>query len=109
MIAVSSLTSALAAFLLAAAEAAKAFPSWLAWKLAIELNNLDDEILRLSASTSPDRARLLQLEMRHGRLSRLYAVVSPAKVDTPSRSDLHTGDGRGLGQPAGPLGNPSRS
>lgn len=104
-----ALTSSLAAFLLAAAEAAKAFPVWLAWRLAIDLNNLDDEILRLNASSSVDRARLLQLEMRHGRLSRLYAVVSPSKVVPQGGPELHATDGRGLGQPAGPLGNPGRS
>ncbi len=100
------ITSSLVTLMLAAAEAVRAFPIWLAWKLAIDLNNIDDEILRLNASASPDRARLLQLEMRHGRLSRLYAVVSPSQVKPDSGAALPPSDGRGVGQPAGPLGNP---
>jgi hypothetical protein len=106
--ALATLTSSLAAFLLAAAEAAKAFPIWLAWKLAVELNNLDDEILRSNAGSSVDRARLLQLEARHARLSRLYAIVSPAAVAPSSKPELYASDGRGLGEPAGPLGSPRR-
>lgn len=108
MISITTLTSSLATFLLAAAEAVKTFPIWLAWKLAIDLNQLDDEIFRLSSLTSVDRARLLQLEARHARLSRLYALVSPATVTPTSRAEIHSTDGRGLGQPAGPLGTPSR-
>lgn len=108
MTAVTALISSLSTFLLAAAEAAKAFPIWLAWRLAIELNNLDDEILRSNAAASVDRARLLQLEARHARLSRLYAVVSPATVVSAGKPELHATDGRGLGKPAGPLGSPSR-
>lgn len=106
--AIGPLTSSLTAFLFAAAEAAKAFPIWLAWKLAIDLNNLDDEIFRLNASASVDRARLLQLEARHARLSRLYAIVSPAAPAPAGKPELHSTDGRGLGQPAGPLGTPRR-
>lgn len=108
MTAVSSFFATLSAFLQAAAEAAKAFPIWLAWKLATDLNELDDEILRLSASASPNRARLLQLDVRHSRISRLYAVVCPTKVDASGRAGLHPSDGRDLGQSTGPLGNPSR-
>lgn len=102
------LTASLATLLVAASEAARAFPIWLAWKLAIDLNKIDDEILTVAASTNPDRARLLQLEMRHGRLSRLYAVVSPSQAKPESGTALHPSDGRGVGQPAGPLGNPRR-
>jgi len=105
---VTALISSLSTFLLAAAEAAKAFPIWLAWRLATELNNLDDEILRSHAASSVDRARLLQLEARHARLSRLYAVVSPATAQPQGRAELHAADGRGLGEPAGPLGSPRR-
>jgi len=103
---IATLASSLAAFLLAAAEAAKVLPIWLAWKLAVELNHLDDEIFRLNASASVDRARLLQLEMRHGRLSRLYALVSPASLVPQGKPELHPTDGRSLGQPAGSPGNP---
>jgi hypothetical protein len=103
----SALTSSLSAFLRAAAEAAKIFPIWLAWKLAVELNDLDDEIFRYSASTSVDRARLLQLEMQHARLSRLYALVSPATIVPSGKSELHSTDGRDLGQLTRPFGNPS--
>lgn len=85
------LTSSLVTLMLAAAEAVRAFPIWLAWKLAIDLNNIDDEILRLNAAASPDRARLLQLEMRHGRLSRLYAVVSPSQAAPQGGAGLRPG------------------
>jgi len=60
VISLTTLTSSLATFLLAAAEAVRTFPIWLAWKLAVDLNQLDDEIFRLSSLTSVDRARLLQ-------------------------------------------------
>jgi len=102
------ITASVAALVVAATEALKTFPLWLAWKLAIDLNQIDDEILRVSASANADRVKLLRLEARHNRLSRLYAIVCPAKAASQSGPELHASDGRDVGESPRPSGDSSR-
>lgn len=75
--------------LVALTAALKAFPVWLAWQMASELNSLDDEILTANAAPHVNRVKLLQLEARHARTSRLYALLCPSEAPTQSRATLH--------------------
>ena len=84
--------TALVNTLIALTGALKAFPIWLAWQMASELNFLDDTILTANADPHVNRAKLLQLEARHARTSRLYALLCPSEAPAQSGATLHPGN-----------------
>lgn len=94
------MTAALTALFAAAASALRAYPVWIAFRLALTLKRLDDDIL-YEARVSATRDRLLLLKAQHARLSRLYAIVCPPLVEAPSGDSVHSQDRRDMGQPTG--------
>jgi hypothetical protein len=72
----------IAAFLNAATAALRAFPLWLAWRQAEELEKLTDEIIALESRARPDeRPRLDRLRVKIANARKhhaaLLAIVSP--------------------------------
>lgn len=94
--------SALKALILGLSAAAQAVPQFLALRVSRELRDLDAAILAESRLAKPDRAKLLQLEADHARLRRLYALLCPSTAKPEGGAAVHAGNGRDLGQPAGP-------
>lgn len=92
--------AALTAFLSAAGAALKAYPLWVAYRVSLNLDRLDNEILSSVAHGSP-RSRVLLLEAQAARLRRIFSLLCPATTEAESGSPLHADNGRGVGKPAG--------
>lgn len=82
----------LTAFFLAATQALKAFPLWVAWKTGGELESLTDEIITLEDRALPsDRPRLDRLRVKKANRRKLHeallALITPPESGTADRDD----------------------
>jgi hypothetical protein len=92
--------AAITAFLTSAGIALKAYPLWIAFRVSVNLDRLDHEILSAAANGSP-RSRVSLLEAQAARLRRIFSLLCPSPTSPEVGNSLHPEDGRGVGKPTG--------